>query len=169
MTSNDRSLGRNHSGLGAWLRSNCLQLVECIGIIASLLITGYTLHISSQTTRINNLLLITQYHRELWSTLFTKPELQRVLDPSPDLAANGITEDERLFTLLLILHLSASFEASRAGELIPLDGLRNDMKDFFRLPIPRAVWERQRPYQNNAFVAFVESTIDPAILQARDP
>jgi hypothetical protein len=36
-------------------------------------------------------------------------------------------------------------------------GLREDVASFFSLPIPGAVWEEMKIYQDSDFVRFVES------------
>jgi hypothetical protein len=35
-------------------------------------------------------------------------------------------------------------------------GLRRDIAQFFSLPIPQAVWERMKVFQNDALVRFIE-------------
>jgi len=35
-------------------------------------------------------------------------------------------------------------------------GLKKDVREFFSLPIPRAVWNEMKSYQDSDFVRFVE-------------
>ena len=41
--------------------------------------------------------------------------------------------------------------------VIKQEGLRSDICSFFSLPIPQAVWEKTKLFQNDDFVEFVES------------
>ncbi len=45
------------------------------------------------------------------------------------------------------------------GMFIALEGMRADIKEFFSLPIPKAVWEKSKRLQNQGFVRFVEACL----------
>jgi hypothetical protein len=47
-----------------------------------------------------------------------------------------------------------------AGIFTKIQGLQNDVRDFLTLPIPKAVWEKIKPFQDGDFVTFVESCRD---------
>ena len=59
--------------------------------------------------------------------------------------------------LFLILHLASSFEARKHGMYFVENGLREDVANFFNLPIPAAVWQEMKIYQDYDFISFVES------------
>lgn len=105
--------------------------------------------------RVRNLFTLTKNHREIWSQVVEKPELARVLSEAPDLDKNPMTDSERLFVLFLILHLASSFEATKHGMYFAEHGLRTDVREFFSLPIPHAVWNQVKRYQQPNFVRFV--------------
>ena len=79
-----------------------------------------------------------------------------MLDARVDVTRFPVTESERLFVRFLILHLATSFEARKRKMFLLEEGLKRDIREFFTLPIPRAVWFGVRAYQQQDFVAFVE-------------
>ncbi len=110
----------------------------------------------AKTRRITNLLALTAQHRDIWSHLYARPELARVLEPAPALAAPPITPDEEMFVTFLLLHLGATYRAMREDTFTTGQKLEEDIRAFFVLPIPREVWDRIRPLHEADFVAFVE-------------
>jgi hypothetical protein len=82
-----------------------------------------------------------------------------VLKVNVDLGHEPITDAERLFVRFLVLHLASSFEAGKRGLYPSEERLSEDVREFFVLPIPGAVWEELKALQEPVFVEFVESTI----------
>lgn len=89
-----------------------------------------------------------------------QPELTRILDPSADTTKPPVTVEEERFVIFLILHLSDTYYATRAGFYQKLPGLRKDIERFFSLPIPRAVWGKIKDLQDESFVRFVETSLN---------
>jgi len=118
--------------------------------------TGLALRWDVKSRRIGNLINLTDAHREIWSQLYCTPKLARVLDPNANLEETPISETERLFVTLLILHLSSVYHALEEGLSVRPDRLRQDIMELFSMPIPRAVWEEIKPFQDCEFVWFVE-------------
>jgi hypothetical protein len=145
--------------MGSWVAENWFNLLSAIGIVASLLFTAVSLRSETRTRRIANLLTLTHNHRELWSELFARPSLRRVIDANPDLSKLPITLDEEFYVNMLIQHLGSAFQALRSGLIIQPEGLREDVRRFFSLPIPRDIWEKLKVFQNNEFVQFVEECL----------
>lgn len=46
----------------------------------------------------------------------------------------------------------------KTGLVTKPEGIRQDIRSFFRLPIPRAVWSIVKPIQNEDFANFVEDS-----------
>jgi len=42
---------------------------------------------------------------------------------------------------------------------IKLEGLRRDVAQIFARPVPKAVWENTKQFQNDDFVKFIESVL----------
>ena len=58
---------------------------------------------------------------------------------------------------MVIQHLGSMYYAMSDQLVVKLEGMRRDIAQFLSLPIPRDVWEKIKVYQNDDFVAFMES------------
>jgi hypothetical protein len=85
--------------------------------------------------------------------------LSRVLKHDVDLNKEPISDEEWLFVKMLILHLDTVRRAIKARMFVKIEGLREDVRDLFALPIPKAVWEKIKPFQDKDFVAFIEDCL----------
>ena len=144
-----------------WFLQNWFELFSSLGVIAGLVFTAVSLHSETKTRRVANLLTITSNHREVWRELLIDPALARVLEAAPDLDTQPITAKEQLFVNLVILHVASNYFAMHDQLMVTLEGLRRDVGQFFSRPIPRQVWNTVRNTQNESFVAFIESCLDP--------
>jgi len=142
--------------MGEWLTANWFTALNALGIISSFVFTAASLRSETKTRRIANLLKLTQNHRELWSELFSQPDLKRVFDVSADLLARPITLNEHFFVNMAIQHLNSAYQAMKSGLVIKPEGVSEDIRWFFSLPIPKMVWDTLRDLQNNDFAEFVE-------------
>ncbi len=138
------------------VRDNWFVFLQSLGIIAGLFFTGFALLIDARVRKVANLFEVTKQHREIWTLLYSREDLKRVMNPNANIGDSPVTEDEKLFVNLLILHLASSHRASKAGMFSLPTELDADIKTFFSWPIPRAVWEMMRPLQEPDFAAFVE-------------
>jgi hypothetical protein len=143
-------------GFLAWVQDNWFVFLQSLGIVGGLSFTGIALLIDARVRKVGNLFEITKQHREIWTLLYTKEELKRVLDPRANLSDNPVTENEKIFVNLLILHLATSHRAAKAGVFTLPQELETDIRDFFSHPVPRTVWEMMRPFQDLDFVRFVD-------------
>jgi hypothetical protein len=126
------------------------------GIVAALVFCGLGFVLDVRAHRATNLIRLSERHRDLWEGIYTRPQLARILDPVVDLGKAPVSAEEELFMIFVILHLSDSYYALRAGFFPKPEGLRRDIRRFFGLPIPRAVWQKVRAMQDRPFVKFVE-------------
>src|SRR5579859_7767953 len=147
-------------GINEWIGYNWLALVQTGALAGGLLFTGIAVLLDARARRVGNLIQLTQQHRDLWERLYLQPELARILDSAADPARPAVTAEEEIFVTFLILHLSNTYYAIRAGFFQKLRGLRKDIERFFCLPIPRAVWEKVKDLQDESFVRFVESSFE---------
>lgn len=139
-----------------WIGHNWLALIQTGALAGGLLFTGIAVLLDARARRVGNLIQLTQQHRDLWERLYIQPDLARILDPAADPARSPVTAEEEMFVIFLILHLSNTYYAMRAGFLQKLRGLRKDIEQFFSLPIPRVVWKKVKDLQDESFVRFVE-------------
>lgn len=142
--------------MGVWIAQNWFDLLQSVGIIASLVFTAWALRSDTKTRRVSNLLALTESHKTLWGEFYRRPELHRILDEQAHVRLDGITREEEILVNLAILHLNSAFYAHKLGLVFKLEGLRRDIAWFFSLPIPRMIWEQSKVVQNDDFVAFVE-------------
>ena len=141
-----------------WLGQNWLALVQTAALGGGLLFTGIAVMLDARARRVGNLIQLTQQHRDLWERLYMQSELARILNPTADTVNSPVTVEEERFVIFLILHLSNTYYATRAGFYQKLHGLRKDIERFFSLPIPHAVWEKVKDLQDESFVRFVETS-----------
>jgi hypothetical protein len=140
-----------------WIGDHGFDLLEAAAIIASLTFTAVSFRRDDRSRRVENLLTLTQSHRDVWKEQLRDPKLRRVLEAKADLAREPVTRAEEIFVTLVVQHLNIVFHALRDELTIQPEGLRRDVWQFLSLPIPQAVWNQLKPLQNDAFVAFVEA------------
>ncbi len=139
-----------------WFDHNWFALAQT-GLLASgLFLLSFASLFQAKARRITNLIKLTEQHRDLWERMYSQPELARILDPKANLAMKGITPEEQMFVIFIILHLNTTYFATRAGLFQRQDSLGKDIERFFSLPIPRAVWENVKVLQEAPFAKFVE-------------
>jgi hypothetical protein len=142
-------------GVSPWITGHWFDLLQTLGIVGGLLFTAYAALKNERATKIASLIAANEQHREIWEQLYTNPRLSRVLKKTVNLDKEPISDEEALFVRLLILHLGTVYRAMKSGVFVKLQGLQRDIQEFFSLPIPKAVWEGVRPFQNPDFVEFI--------------
>jgi hypothetical protein len=146
--------------VSAWFGQHWFDLLQTAGIVGGLFFTAYALRKDEKARRIGNSIAINEQHRKTWRVLYEYPELARVLSKDLDLKAEPISPREELFVTGLILHLNTVHQAMQHGEFIKLEGLQRDVEEFFSLPIPHAVWQRVKRFQDQHFVTFIEASMN---------
>jgi hypothetical protein len=145
--------------MGQWLVENWFNLFSSLGIVSGLWFTAVSLRSETKTRRIANLLTITANYREIWKEFYDSPELVRVVDPAANVAKKPVTPAEDFFVLMIISHISSVYEALKDELVTKQEGLRRDVRSFFSLPVPNAVWTKTKLLQNQDFAAFIESAL----------
>jgi hypothetical protein len=145
--------------LTQWLTENWFNLLSTVGIVGSLWFTAVSLRSETKTRRVSNLFTVTRNYFEIRKEFLRYPELARVTDPTADVIKQPVTLLEESFVNLVIIHTSSVFETLKDGLIIKQEGLRRDVKMFFSLPVPKAVWQRTKLLQNQDFAAFIDSSL----------
>jgi len=145
-----------------WVVGHWFDFLQTASILVGFFTTAYTIRTNTRERKIANLFALTTAHRDIWSRLHEQRELSRVLSPSANLQSNPVTLEEELFVHILILHVRTAFKARELGMQFDDDAVAADIRQFFNRPIPRAVWERSKIFQDRAFVEFVDGCIEPA-------
>lgn len=141
----------------SWFAEHWFDLLQTVGIVGSLWVAIISLRSEATTRRIANLLAITANYREIWKEFLKNPKLARVRDAGADTTKQPVTDAERMFVTFVILHISGVYYAMKDQLVVKLEGQRRDIAQFLSLPIPREVWEKIKVFQNDDFLAFVES------------
>jgi hypothetical protein len=152
--------------IGEWISQNWFEFATVLCGICSLWFSAFVIHQNTKAKkeetkarRTSNLLAITANHREVWKNFPNSPELVRVIDPSADVTKQPVTLAERFFVSSIISNTSSVYEALKDELVTEQEGLRRDVKEFFSLPIPKAVWTKTKLLQNQDFAAFIESAL----------
>jgi plasmid maintenance system killer protein len=146
-------------GALSWIAEHWFDLLQTVGIIGGLLLATYTTRKDEKARRISNLIAITGQHHDIWSELYERPQLARVLEKELDLKKHPVSVEESLFVKLIIVHLAAVHHAMKSGMFEKLEGLRKDVNGFFSAPIPKVAWEKFKPLQDASFVKFIEDSL----------
>ncbi|MGC3990850.1 MAG: hypothetical protein QM796_14460 [Chthoniobacteraceae bacterium] len=142
-----------------WLVTNWTAILQTTSIVAGFFGTAISIRQNTQERKISNLFALTSAHREIWSQLYERKELLRVLAPSVDLRREPTTVEEEMFVHTLILHLRTAFKARTLGMQFDDDAVAADIRQFFSRSIPSDVWQRSKVFQDADFVNFVEGCL----------
>ena len=151
-----------------WLTAHWFDLIQTVGIVGSLLFAAYTTHKDDRARKIANSIAMNDQHRQIWREIYDHPKLARVLQKDADLEKEPVSIEEERFVTTLILNLGTAFRAMKYGEFVALEGLQKDVQDFFSLPIPKALWKKLQPLQDENLVAFVEKCVPDSHLMRED-
>ncbi len=88
----------------------------------------------------------------------TNPKLQDVMRPTIS-AGEKVSDDEYRFVVQTIHHVVVSYQLAQMDGINPAEGVRRDVHNTMNLPVFRAVWERNKAYQDTDFVNFIDSCI----------
>ncbi len=134
------------------------SIVKLILIAIGTLLAIVTIRRNTNSTKVSNLLAITQGHRDIWSKAMDDPDISKILNTEFDISS--ITPKQKMFINFIIMHFSASFEAEKKGALIEVEQLKLDARNFFNLPAPNHVWNNNQKFQNKRFRKFVNKCIN---------
>jgi hypothetical protein len=146
-------------GLGELFSQNWFNLLSAVGIIGGLYFTAISFRSEIKSRRVSNLLILTQNHQRLWQDFNQHPELARVLDASADVSSKPVSRGEEDFVNMTIQHLSSVYQTMKSDLTFNPEGVERDIREFFSLPVPKAVWRKAKPLQNHDFASFVDSAL----------
>lgn len=142
-----------------WLAGNWLDLAQTLGIVGGLVFTAHAIRRDERARQITNMLAVSEQSTSIWNKLSERSQLSRILKKDVDLSKQPVSDEEWAFVKTLLLHLDTVRRAMKAGLFIKIKGLQSDIRFFLSLPIPKAVWEKIKPFQDGDFVAFVENCL----------
>jgi hypothetical protein len=147
------------AGFLSWVQSNWSAAVGAVGIIASLLFTAGYFREDSKNRHVSNLLAIEERHRALWSEAQKRHDLKRIFADKANVLAEPVSADEDMFLRRIILHFETGWRLEKIMSRGEMNLLARDVADFFKRPLPHAVWEKTKRFRNWKFVRFVERAI----------
>jgi len=145
------------AGFEEWLTNNWFSLLQSLGIICGLLFTATSIRRDTAARRASDLLSLSERHQDLWSELYRRPELRRIRSKEVDLLANPVTGSEEEFLKLVFVHFYTGWLLARKGALLEMNAFKEDVRTFFSLPIPKAVWKEAHEGRDPKFVEFVDA------------
>ncbi len=146
-------------GFWGWVAENWFNLLSVAGIVGGLCFTGFSLHSEAKTRRVANLLKLTASQRALMEVFYKNLSMTRILDPNADVNALPVNQGEEIYINTLIHHLASAFRAMQSDLTVQPEGLSQDVRTFFSLPLPKAVWKKAKRFQDRDFVRFVETCL----------
>lgn len=142
---------------------------KVFGIIGGLIVSSIALLLnffstmrSARGQKISNYQEIIKSHRDIWKLTLQDPTVySRLFENDIDLVEKPITHQERLFSQLLFLHMSAAYTFLEYSHMQPIEKLELDFQEVLLSPIPRTIWAENRKYYNSDFRRFVELANKP--------
>jgi hypothetical protein len=141
-----------------WFTQHWFDCIETLGVVGSLLFTARIAHKDERAQQISNMFTVNEAYNSIWSRL-GEPALARIRKKEVNLQDHPVTDQEWAFVTMLLLHLDTVRRASQAGLFITLERLPSDVRNFLSLPLPWAVWQNIRTFQNEEFVEFIETVM----------
>jgi hypothetical protein len=141
--------------MGIWLAANWFTLIQTVGVVGGLFYSATVWRLDAKVRRTEVILALTEAHRKIWEKMIEQPELARILDADIDLRTVPPSAAERRFVLLVILHLDTVRLAVKEGAYDASTGMRDDMRAFLALPVPREVANSVLPYQAPQFQEYL--------------
>jgi hypothetical protein len=143
-----------------WFAPHVVDLLQTTSIVVGLYATTHTIRADTKERKIQNLFTLTSAHRDLWTHFLDRPEVQRIYSCDVDLENAPPTMAERRFVGLMILHVRTAFKARKAGMEFGDDAIEADLRQFFSRPIPHAIWDSLKEFQDADFVAFLDHILE---------
>ncbi len=112
-------------------------------------------------------LVLAEQHRDLWSELNRRPELQRIREREIDLVSKPIAPAETEFLNLAFVHFYTGWLLAKRRALPTLEALSADVGGFFSLPLPHSAWKETRQSRDPKFVRFIDECLNKDSGQSR--
>lgn len=149
------------TAFASWVGDNWFNIAQTAGIIGSLSMAAAASNREARAKETENLLTLSEHHRNLWAVITQRPELERIFQTNMDVLKSPATPVEDVFLNEAIVQFLTGWRIATAGGITTVRELAADVRGFFSLPLPRAVWERTKEFRNQRFVSFVEKALKP--------
>jgi hypothetical protein len=146
--------------IASWVKSEWFSIVQTVGVVGGLIFTGITISRDAKAKEAANALAFAERHRQFWREAIERPELRRIFSENADLLERRITAAERIFLNLAFVQYETGWNIAKKVDRSDLKPLKSDVRKFFSLPLPQAVWKETKQFRNQRFVRFVEKTME---------
>jgi hypothetical protein len=143
----------------SWVDGNWFNVMQTVGIAGSMWLTMAAANRDAKAKEIENLLSLSEHHRELWKEIPQRMDLARIFQTDGDVLLTPPTVAETEFLNLVFVHFQTGWRVAKAGGITTLKEMKSDIRDFFSLPLPRAVWEKTKSARNKTFASFVDECL----------
>lgn len=100
-----------------------------------------------------------EQHKLLWSEMEQNPYLSRILETDVNLKAAPLTTAEKSFLNRVFLYFQDRWILRKTEKIVPISTMISDMRGFFSLPLPHAVWTGTKNFRDRRFVRVVERAL----------
>ena len=135
---------------------NWFILIQTLGIVFSLLLSGYAALREARSRKVSNYLQLIQFHRDVWKLTLDNPNLNRVRDNHADPIQNPLTAEESQFLSFLFLHITCTYELQKSNNMVEIERFEYDVGELLQFPLVKKFWTENKRYYNEAFVKFVD-------------
>lgn len=139
-----------------------LPLFQTSGIVFSIWIGIYNIRRAVRLEKLRSLSDMTKSNRDILTFYISNQEkLSRVFANTLiiDLDIEPVSIQEKIYINILILHFNVIFNSLENNVSSEIEKLEIDIGGFLILPLPNAVWNQAKIYQNGNFVKFVDNCI----------
>ncbi len=154
------------TGFSPWFEANWFSLIQTVGIVGGLWMNAESSNREAKSRNrdakakeVDNILTLAEHHSSLWSQIEQNPKLQRVLSRDVDVSKNPPTLAEEVFINKVFVQFLTGWRIVEIGGLTTLKELTLDVRWFFTLPLPQAVWEKTKEFKNPDFAGFIERAL----------
>ena len=135
------------------------QAFQSVFIILAFLASAYAVYRQNKSTKITNLITITNNHRSIWTSIINDDDLKAAAREK-SFNPEEITDYQEMFIKFLIFHLFTMYEASKSDAIVPIEQVELDVSVFMSLPGPNHVWQKIKKYQNADFRNFIDKNLE---------
>lgn len=145
-----------------WIEHLIEQMIESLsgpefGRNLLLVAIGFLVDAGVRRSHITN--EFSRQHREIWIYHDDQPDMAGLKDPDRNMAKNPLSQKESHFVGYVLNHIFDMYRARRAW-IFPLpESLSLEIRELFSYPAMKSAWNALRPYQDKAFVRFVEKRL----------
>lgn len=153
-------------GILAWVDSNWFSILQSIGIVGGLIFTGKTIRDAARTQRdateerkVSNILEFDARHQNIWSDLYQREDLRRILEEQNDFLKGVVTPVEFQYLRQKVVQFQVGWELAKISKPEEIDAVVRDAAKFFSRPLSRRVWNKVKGLGNPKFVELVDEAM----------